>query len=128
MAGELHSASSRFQRTFSRLARDRFIPRSIAWSNAAGSGLNGAPLTITAGPSSIRLPAPAVINWKKNWANGNGSPPPLLSCCNRAERSEAHMLMQRLREMFGRSGRRESDAADELKFHLEKEIEKNIAA
>src|SRR2546423_9289828 len=38
------------------------------------------------------------------------------------------MLLQRLREMIGRAGRRENEAADELQFHLEKEIEQNIAA
>ena len=38
------------------------------------------------------------------------------------------MLIRRLREMMGRSGKRENEAADELQFHLEKEIEQNIAA
>jgi predicted permease len=38
------------------------------------------------------------------------------------------MWMQRLREMLGRRGKHENDAAEELQFHLEKEIEKNIAA
>jgi len=38
------------------------------------------------------------------------------------------MLLQRLREMIGRAGQRENDAADELQFHLEKAIEQNIAA
>ena len=37
------------------------------------------------------------------------------------------MLIRKLRDIFGRGGKREHDAADELQFHLEKEIEKNIA-
>src|SRR5215831_3945667 len=37
------------------------------------------------------------------------------------------MLIRKLREIFGRAGKSEHDAADELRFHLEKEIEKNIA-
>src|ERR1051326_4929707 len=35
-------------------------------------------------------------------------------------------MIRKLREIFGRS-KREHDAADELQFHLEKEIEKNVA-
>ena len=31
------------------------------------------------------------------------------------------MLIQKLREVFGRNGKHEHDAADELQFHLEKE-------
>jgi predicted permease len=38
------------------------------------------------------------------------------------------MWMQRLREMMGHRSKRENDTNDELQFHLEKEIEKNIAA
>jgi predicted permease len=38
------------------------------------------------------------------------------------------MLIPRLREMIGRSSKRETDTADELQFHLEKQIEQNIAA
>jgi predicted permease len=38
------------------------------------------------------------------------------------------MLMRRLREMLGQRSKRENDTNDELQFHLEKEIEKNIAA
>jgi len=37
-------------------------------------------------------------------------------------------MLRRLREMLGWTGKQENDAADELKFHLEKEIEQNIAA
>ncbi|HET9840327.1 MAG TPA: ABC transporter permease [Candidatus Angelobacter sp.] len=37
------------------------------------------------------------------------------------------MLLRRLREMIGGAGKRENDTADELHFHLEKEIEQNIA-
>lgn len=38
------------------------------------------------------------------------------------------MLIQKLREVFGRTGKHEHDAADEVQFHLEKEIEKNVAS
>jgi predicted permease len=38
------------------------------------------------------------------------------------------MIFKKLREVFTRASRHEQDAADELQFHLEREIEKNIAA
>jgi hypothetical protein len=38
------------------------------------------------------------------------------------------MIFGKLRNLFTRSSRQEHDANDELRFHLEKEIEKNIAA
>jgi predicted permease len=38
------------------------------------------------------------------------------------------MLLRRLRGMIAGSGKQENDAADELQFHLEKEIEQNMAA
>src|ERR1700720_2600389 len=36
--------------------------------------------------------------------------------------------MRKLRDIFTRPSRHDHDANDELRFHLEKEIEKNIAA
>ena len=38
------------------------------------------------------------------------------------------MIFRKLRAVFTRASRHEHDATDELQFHLEKEIEKNIAA
>lgn len=38
------------------------------------------------------------------------------------------MIFGKLRKLFTRASRQEHDANDELRFHLEKEIEKNIAA
>jgi len=37
------------------------------------------------------------------------------------------MILQRLRKAFTRPGSQESDANEELRFHLEKEVDKNIA-
>jgi hypothetical protein len=38
------------------------------------------------------------------------------------------MILGKLREVFTRTGSRDNDANDELRFHLEKEVEQNIAA
>src|SRR5438309_179505 len=96
MAGGLPSVSSRFHRTFYRSARALFIPHYTGWSNAAGSAPSGAPLTITAGQSFIRLPVPEKTNWKKNWVNGNGSPLPLHWYCNKVKGS-IHELSENTR-------------------------------
>src|ERR1051326_9081359 len=45
-----------------------------------------------------------------------------------AELKDIAMIFGKLRNLFTRSSRQEHDANDELRFHLEKEIEKNIAA
>src|SRR5579864_8557917 len=45
-----------------------------------------------------------------------------------AKLKESSMNFKRLREVFTRPASQENDANDELRFHLEKEIEKNIAA
>src|SRR5579864_9295261 len=45
-----------------------------------------------------------------------------------AELKETSMNFKRLREVFTRPASQENDSNEELRFHLEKEIEKNIAA
>src|SRR6478752_6365822 len=45
-----------------------------------------------------------------------------------AKLKEASMNFKRLRQAFTRPASQENDSNDELRFHLEKEIEKNMAA
>src|ERR1700760_75188 len=122
MAGALRNAFSRFPRTCCKWGKARCIRRFIGWSSAAGSALSGAHPTIIAGPSFTHSPAPAKTNWKKNWANGSGSPQPLRWSCSKA--NEDCDMLKKFRGFFSRK-RQENDANDELRFHLEKEIELN---
>src|SRR5262249_50795172 len=123
--GASPSVSSRFLKTFYRWARDRFTRRCTGWSSADGSARSGARLTTTAAPSFIRLPAPAAINWKKRWASGKSSPLRLPWYCSK---TEADMRwLKSITALFSKR-KLETDLDDEVRFHLEKQIELNRAA
>src|SRR6202011_2424553 len=100
---------------------------SIVLNSAAGLVLSGVPPTTIAGQSFIPLPAPDAANWRRNWANGSGSPLPLHWYCSKVKRKTS-MNFRKLSGIFTRPSRHENDANEELRFHLEKQIDQNMAA
>src|ERR1043165_9501778 len=131
MAGRSPSAFIKCRAPRSIFLRDRSTPPCTASSGAAGSKPNGAHRTTTAEPSTTRSRARAESSWSSRRNRGASSPPPWPSFSTWGDAMTLSEIWSDVRyrvRAILRHDVLEQDLDEELRFHIERETEKYVAA